>query len=214
VSLVYIVRDVEGKQKDDKGQTSSKGYGFVEFAEHAHALAYLRELNNNSHYAEEYAVNGARVAKMMAGGKRPPPGPARWRQPPYLPMSRRVPILPRPPPLVPLPPLPFARSEPRRPRPYPSFPRNPSRRPCRPPPSSLRGPPRQRTRRTRPLPPTNGAPPTGMRKKLGSLRHIHGVAAALDAATVLRRPRAPVCAEEITSGAYEGAAVLTRAQCT
>ena len=62
--------DVEGKQKDEKGQAPSKGYGFVEFAEHAHALACLRELNNNPHYAEEYAVNGARVAKMMAGGKR------------------------------------------------------------------------------------------------------------------------------------------------
>ena len=70
VPSVYIVRDVEGENKDDRGQAPSKGYGFVEFAEHAQALACLRELNNNPHYSEEYAVNGARVTKMMTGGKR------------------------------------------------------------------------------------------------------------------------------------------------
>ena len=32
---------------DEKGQGRSRGYGFVDFTEHQHALACLRELNNN-----------------------------------------------------------------------------------------------------------------------------------------------------------------------
>eukprot|EP00981_Chlorochromonas_danica_P012615 scaffold5218_cov150-Ochromonas_danica.AAC.7 len=38
------------------GRPQSRGYGFVEFRHHAHALACLRELNNNSAY-EEKAVD-------------------------------------------------------------------------------------------------------------------------------------------------------------
>jgi nucleolar protein 4 len=37
-------------KKPVNGVYKSKGYGFVEFAHHAHALAFLRELNNNPRY--------------------------------------------------------------------------------------------------------------------------------------------------------------------
>jgi len=35
---------------DSAGKLRSKGFGFVEFQEHAHALAALRQLNNNPTY--------------------------------------------------------------------------------------------------------------------------------------------------------------------
>mmetsp|Transcript_2781 Transcript_2781/g.4209 ORF Transcript_2781/g.4209 Transcript_2781/m.4209 type:complete len:839 (+) Transcript_2781:82-2598(+) len=50
------------KKKDDKTKVpstpSSKGFGFIEFAYHAHALACLRELNNNDKYSKEWAFKG------------------------------------------------------------------------------------------------------------------------------------------------------------
>mmetsp|Transcript_37125 Transcript_37125/g.60505 ORF Transcript_37125/g.60505 Transcript_37125/m.60505 type:complete len:790 (-) Transcript_37125:129-2498(-) len=41
----------EGEKKSKKQKGRSKGYGFVEFSEHVHALAALRLLNNNPEYA-------------------------------------------------------------------------------------------------------------------------------------------------------------------
>ena len=50
------------KKKGDKAKVlsapSSKGFGFVEFTYHAHALACLRELNNNDKYSKEWAFKG------------------------------------------------------------------------------------------------------------------------------------------------------------
>ena len=46
---------------------SSKGYGFVEFEQHIHALAALRQLNNNPQYSAEFAAGGAAVSCVMPG---------------------------------------------------------------------------------------------------------------------------------------------------
>jgi len=42
----------------------SRGFGFVEFTEHAHALACLRELNNNLAYSSEYVAGGKKAIEM------------------------------------------------------------------------------------------------------------------------------------------------------
>jgi nucleolar protein 4 len=65
---VYIDRDfVKGKKAD----APSRGFGFVEFTHHVHALACLRELNNNPSYSTEYAAGGtvAAALKKKKGGK-------------------------------------------------------------------------------------------------------------------------------------------------
>ncbi|CAM9942739.1 unnamed protein product, partial [Phaeothamnion confervicola] len=58
-----LIRDLDRKpSKDDESQQApTKGYGFVEFASHVHALAALRHLNNNPEYAK--FARGAGVAK-------------------------------------------------------------------------------------------------------------------------------------------------------
>ena len=45
---------------NEDGTLRSKGFGFVEFTEHIHALAALRKLNNNPEYAS-YAIGGPAV---------------------------------------------------------------------------------------------------------------------------------------------------------
>lgn len=55
---VFIDRDFATNQKE-KG--SSRGFGFVDFLHHIHALACLRELNNNVLYSSQYAVGGKRA---------------------------------------------------------------------------------------------------------------------------------------------------------
>jgi len=60
VPSVYIDRDFEST-KGSKKDAPSRGFGFVEFTHHAHALACLRELNNNPSYSAEY-VSGGRKA--------------------------------------------------------------------------------------------------------------------------------------------------------
>lgn len=47
-----VMLDMERKRG---GLAQSRGYGFVEFKEHAHALACLRELNNNAAYCSSAA---------------------------------------------------------------------------------------------------------------------------------------------------------------
>lgn len=60
IPSVYIDRDFEST-KGSKKDAPSRGFGFVEFTHHAHALACLRELNNNPAYSAEY-VSGGRKA--------------------------------------------------------------------------------------------------------------------------------------------------------
>lgn len=55
---------------DDAGQAKSRGVGFVEFAEHEHALACLRQLNNNPSVVSatrrpvvEFAVESVKIVK-------------------------------------------------------------------------------------------------------------------------------------------------------
>jgi len=56
IPSVYIDRDFgpSGKKVD----APSRGFGFAEFTHHTHALACLRELNNNSVYSKDYAAGG------------------------------------------------------------------------------------------------------------------------------------------------------------
>jgi nucleolar protein 4 len=60
VPSVYIDRDFEST-KGSKKDAPSRGFGFVEFTHHAHALACLRELNNNPAYSAEYASGGRKI---------------------------------------------------------------------------------------------------------------------------------------------------------
>ena len=50
--------------KDGKAQ--SRGYGFVEFLNHGHALACLRELNNNPEYFDFSASNSNQVCRFFS----------------------------------------------------------------------------------------------------------------------------------------------------
>jgi nucleolar protein 4 len=56
IPSVFIDRDFGPDGK--KANAPSRGFGFAEFKYHAHALACLRELNNNSAYSNEYAAGG------------------------------------------------------------------------------------------------------------------------------------------------------------
>lgn len=55
IRSVFIDRDFTTNKKD---KAPSRGFGFVEFEHHAHALACLRELNNNPYYTEEHVQGG------------------------------------------------------------------------------------------------------------------------------------------------------------
>ena len=56
VTSVFIDRDMEKDQ--------SRGFAFIEFQHHVHALACLRELNNNPKYSEEYVQGGMHATKL------------------------------------------------------------------------------------------------------------------------------------------------------
>ena len=56
IQSVFI--DCDFPTRNNKKNKVSRGFGFVEFEHHAHALACLRELNNNTRYTEEYASGG------------------------------------------------------------------------------------------------------------------------------------------------------------
>ncbi len=45
------------------GEAQSRGYGFIEFGHHGHALACLRELNNNVEYCDFSASHANQVLK-------------------------------------------------------------------------------------------------------------------------------------------------------
>lgn len=62
VPSVYIDRDFGPSGK--KSTAPSRGFGFAEFTHHVHALACLRELNNNPAYSRDNA-HGGRVADAL-----------------------------------------------------------------------------------------------------------------------------------------------------
>jgi nucleolar protein 4 len=68
IPSVFIDRDFSSSKKE-KGV--SRGFGFVDFTHHIHALACLRELNNNIDYSAEYVANGKQA--LLLRGKRNKP---------------------------------------------------------------------------------------------------------------------------------------------
>ena len=62
VVSVFIDRDVSGGKKT--ADAPSRGFGFVEFTHHTHALAVLRQLNNNPMYSKEYVAGGKHAGEM------------------------------------------------------------------------------------------------------------------------------------------------------
>mmetsp|Transcript_20660 Transcript_20660/g.49024 ORF Transcript_20660/g.49024 Transcript_20660/m.49024 type:complete len:864 (-) Transcript_20660:76-2667(-) len=75
IPSVYIARDFgpNGKKKD----APSRGFGFAEFRHHTHALACLRELNNNPLYSREYVAGGKAadgLKKRVKKNKKPTSG--------------------------------------------------------------------------------------------------------------------------------------------
>jgi len=72
IPSVFIDRDFDATMKSgEKGKgerliAPSRGFAFVEFTEHAHAMACLRELNNNMDYAGEFVSGGKRALQMKS----------------------------------------------------------------------------------------------------------------------------------------------------
>jgi nucleolar protein 4 len=79
IPSLHIHRDVVSG--GNKNMAPSRGFGFVEFQHHAHALACLRELNNNPSYSKEYAIGGKQVALMKERRKRNNSGKKRKTEP-------------------------------------------------------------------------------------------------------------------------------------
>jgi nucleolar protein 4 len=75
IPSVFIDRDFTnfkdtGSSKGSKLVAPSRGFGFVEFTHHIHALACLRELNNNTSYSAEYVAGGKRAIDMKKNSKK------------------------------------------------------------------------------------------------------------------------------------------------
>ena len=70
IPSVFIDRNFAASKK--RIEAPSRGFGFVDFEHHAHALACLRELNNNPKYADDFVTGGrhAMDAKRRAGKRR------------------------------------------------------------------------------------------------------------------------------------------------
>ena len=51
-------------KNNNKTIAPSRGFGFVEFTHHVHALACLRELNNNPEYSAEYVSGGKKAIEL------------------------------------------------------------------------------------------------------------------------------------------------------
>ncbi len=73
IPSVFIDRDftsigkkatLDSSIKNKKIIAPSRGFGFVEFTHHVHALACLRELNNNSEYSAEYVSGGKKAIEL------------------------------------------------------------------------------------------------------------------------------------------------------
>ncbi|GAX15426.1 nucleolar protein 4 [Fistulifera solaris] len=70
IPSVFINRDfMVSKDKTDP-KPPSRGFGFVEFQHHIHALACLRELNNNTLYSAEYVAGGKQASLLRKSRKR------------------------------------------------------------------------------------------------------------------------------------------------
>ncbi|TMW67104.1 hypothetical protein Poli38472_012220 [Pythium oligandrum] len=65
VKMAKVVRDMENVKPGKEPR--SRGYGFVEFTEHIHALAALRVLNNNPQFTKVAAGGAAAAAKVKQG---------------------------------------------------------------------------------------------------------------------------------------------------
>jgi RNA recognition motif-containing protein len=63
IPSVFIDRDFSGGQKS--ADAPSRGFGFVEFTHHTHALACLRQLNNNPAYSQEFVAGGKQAAELV-----------------------------------------------------------------------------------------------------------------------------------------------------
>lgn len=70
VPSVFINRDFSVSKDKTDPKPPSRGFGFVEFQHHIHALACLRELNNNTRYSEEYVVGGKQASLLRKTKKR------------------------------------------------------------------------------------------------------------------------------------------------
>jgi nucleolar protein 4 len=68
IPSVYIARDIgpSGKKKD----APSRGFAFAEFTHHTHALACLRELNNNPIYSRDYVAGGKAADAIKKRGRK------------------------------------------------------------------------------------------------------------------------------------------------
>lgn len=66
VVSIFIDRDFGGGK--NKSDAPSRGFAFVEFGFHAHALACLRELNNNAKYASEFVQGGFHAVQTAKKG--------------------------------------------------------------------------------------------------------------------------------------------------
>jgi len=83
IPSVFIDRDFDATMKQaDKSKAErliapSRGFGFAEFTHHAHAIACLRELNNNRQYSAEFVAGGKRATEMkkQRSKKRKKPNP-------------------------------------------------------------------------------------------------------------------------------------------
>eukprot|EP00804_Cyclotella_cryptica_P024696 CCRYP_001701-RA/>CCRYP_001701-RA protein AED:0.00 eAED:0.00 QI:188/-1/1/1/-1/1/1/643/752 len=63
IPSVFIDRDVSGGKKT--ADAPSRGFGFVEFTHHTHALACLRQLNNNPAYSAEFVSGGKQASEFL-----------------------------------------------------------------------------------------------------------------------------------------------------
>lgn len=72
IPSVFIDRDYSANKKE-KG--ISRGFGFVDFTHHVHALACLREMNNNPLYSADFVPNGKRAMQVTRTTKRTKKGP-------------------------------------------------------------------------------------------------------------------------------------------
>ena len=70
IPSVFIDRDFGPDGKGHKHTAPSRGFGFVEFTHHVHALACLRELNNNTSYSSEYVAGGKKAMSLKRNKKK------------------------------------------------------------------------------------------------------------------------------------------------
>jgi nucleolar protein 4 len=63
IPSIYLDRDF-GSSKNKLGE--SRGFAFAEFTHHVHALACLRQLNNNPQYTRDYVMGGKHVVETKA----------------------------------------------------------------------------------------------------------------------------------------------------